>query len=258
MWSSAQVLVNYGETVGTTIVAGALADWSLGDPQRRWLAGRAACVWALVGAVRGRGLLDVLARPRLQRTLLAAAFLCDLALDWHLASSIRYRGTSATGPGILLGELLLFGMPLGVAAFALVEAGPRFVGLLVGRRNLPIAWATCTAVALAAVLLGYAAIQVLDVTFRAFGPRAVLDWWDARLWIFAAEHALSGVIVNAMVIAGLLAVLLGAAGLALLAVVLVMMQIEFFAGIIARYPRGALLGASITVAGLAIMIKDWT
>jgi hypothetical protein len=59
-------------------------------------------------------------------------------------------------------------------------------------------------------------------------------------------------------IASLLTALLGAAGLVLVGVALVMLQVEFFARIIARYPRGALLGSSIAVAGLAIVIKDWT
>jgi hypothetical protein len=257
MWSSAQALVTYGETVGTMIVAGALADWSLGDAQRRWLGERAAEARAFVAAVRRRRLLDLLCRQRVQRGLLAVAFLCDLALDWQLTRRIDYRGTLATGHDILLGKLLLFVVPLAVAALVLVRAGPRFVALLVGRGNLPVCWAKCAAVALAAGLLGYGSVALIDATLRTFGPRAVLDWWDARLWIFAAEHALSGVIASALTIAGLLVVLLGAAGLALLLVGLAIGQIGLLARIIARYPRGALLGSSIAVAGLAVVIKDW-
>jgi hypothetical protein len=257
MWSSAQALVSYGEMVGTMLVAGALADWSLGDAQRRWLGGRAARVRTASGAARRRRLLDLLCHPKVRRNLLAAAFLCDAVLVSHLALRIGYRGTSATARDILLGELLLFVAPLGVTAWALAGAGPRFVALLAGRGNLPACWAKCAAAALAATLLGYAALATIDATFRAFGPRAVLDWWDARLWIYAAEYALAGVIVSAMMIAGLLVVLLGAAGLALLVIGLAMAQGELLARIIARYPRGALLGSSIAVAGLAVVLKDW-
>jgi hypothetical protein len=257
MWSSAQVLVNYGEAVGTMIIAGALVDWSLRDAQRRWLADCAARIWAFVGAVRRRRLLDLLCRPQVQRNLLAVVFLCDLALFWHLARRINYRGTSWIARDILLGDLLLFVLPLGIAAWALVRGGPRLVTVLLGRGNLPACWAKCAAAALAAGLIGYGALAVLNATLRAHGPRAVLDWWDPRLWLFAAEHAAWGVIASAAMIADLLVALLGAAGLALLALTLMMLQIEFFARIIARYPRGALLGSSIAVAGLAIVINDW-
>ncbi|HEY1543805.1 MAG TPA: hypothetical protein VGG01_15445 [Xanthobacteraceae bacterium] len=40
MWSSAELLVNYGEVAGTMVVAGALADWSLNDRQRARLAAK--------------------------------------------------------------------------------------------------------------------------------------------------------------------------------------------------------------------------
>ncbi len=97
----------------------------------------------------------------------------------------------------------------------------------------------------------------MDATFIAFGPRALLAWWDPRLWIYAAEYAITGVIVSVLVIAGLLVALFAAAGLVVLLIVLTMLQAAFLAGIIARYPRGSLLGSSIAVAGLAIVIKDW-
>ena len=256
MWSSAQALVNYGEAVGTMIVAGALADWSLGDAQRRWLGDHAARVRALVDDVRRRRLLDLLCHPRLQRNLVAMVFLADAVLVSHLAHRVAYRGSAATVRDILLGELLLFIVPLGVAAVALFKAGPRLVTLLVGRGNLPGCSAKCVAAALATGVVAYGALQVIDATYVAFGPRARLDWWDARLLLYAAEYALCGMIVSAMMIIGLLVVLLGAGGLALLVVVLALLQVELLAGLIARWPRGALLGSSIAVAGLAIMIKD--
>jgi hypothetical protein len=65
------------------------------------------------------------------------------------------------------------------------------------------------------------------------------------------------VIVSAMVIASLLLALLAAAGAAILLVNLTLLEGELLARIIARYPRGSLLGSSIAVAGLAIVIKDW-
>jgi hypothetical protein len=97
----------------------------------------------------------------------------------------------------------------------------------------------------------------MNLTFIAFGPRALLDWWDPRLWIYAVEYAITGVIVSATMIASLLAALLAAAGLMIGLIMLALLQAEFLAGLISRYPRGSLLGASITVAGLAIVIKDW-
>ena len=97
----------------------------------------------------------------------------------------------------------------------------------------------------------------LSMTVVAFGPRALLDWWDARLWIYAVEYALSGVIVSAIMIANLLAAILGAAGLGILVLALMLLQAELLARLIARYPKGSLLGSSIAVAGLAIVIKDW-
>jgi hypothetical protein len=257
MWTSAQALVNYGEAVGTMIVAGALGDWSLNDAQRRRLADGATRLWAVIGGVRRRGLVDKFCRPQPQRNFLAVVFLCEALLVWCLARHMDYRGTYATAGDILLADLLLFAMPLGVATYALVKAGPRLVTLLVGSGNLPSCWAKCVAAALAADLLGYGALRLMDATFIAFGPRADLDWWDVRLWIYAAEYAVSGVIVSAMMVANLLAVLFGAAGLAVLLVGLAMLQIELFARIIARYPKGSLLGSSIAVAGLAIVIKDW-
>ena len=257
MWSSAQALVNYGEAVGTMIVAGALADWSLNDAQRRRLADAAVRARGLVADLRRRGLLDQLCHPQLQRNFLAVVFLCEAMLVWYLAHRMDYRGTYATAGDILVADLMLFVMPLGVAAWVLVKAGPRLVTLLVGSGNLPSCFAKCLAAALFADLLGYGALKLMNATFVVFGPRALLDWWDARLWIYAAEYAVSGAIVSAMMIANLLAALLGATGLALLLVASVLLQFELLGRMIARYPKGSLLGSSIAVAGLAIVIKDW-
>jgi hypothetical protein len=257
MWSSAQALVNYGEAVGTMIVAGALADWSLNDAQRARLAAGAARAWQFVTDVRRRALADLLCRPQPLRNFLAVVFMFDALLVWHLARQMDYRGTSATARDILLADLLLFVMPLAVAAWALVRGGPRLVALLIGRGHLPACLARCIAAALATGLLGYGVLELMNATFLAVGPRADLAWSDPRLAIYAAEYALSGVIVSAMMIAGLLVALLGAAGLVLLFIAAVLMQGEFTARIIARYPRGALLGSSIAVAGIAIVINDW-
>jgi hypothetical protein len=257
MWASAQALVNYGEAVGTMIVAGALADWSLNDAQRARLARGAARTWAVVADLRGRALTARLCRPQPQRNFLAVVFLCQALLVWHLARHMDYHGNAATARDVLFADLLLFVLPLGVAAWALVRGGPRLVRLLVGRQNLPACLGKCVAAALAAGLLGYAALALMNTTFQAFGPRAEIDWWDVRLSIYAAEYALAGVIVSVMLIAGLLVAILGATGLALLLVAAVLLQAEFLARIVARYPRGSLLGSSIAVAGLAIVIKDW-
>jgi hypothetical protein len=113
------------------------------------------------------------------------------------------------------------------------------------------------AAALGADLLGYAALQVMNETFIAFGPRADLAWWDVRLWIYAAEYALSGVIVSAMMIANLLAATLGAAGLGLVLIAAVLLQAELLARVVARHPNRVLLGGGVAVAGLATVVKDW-
>jgi hypothetical protein len=257
MWSSAQALVNYGEAVGTMIVAGALADWSLNDAQRRRLADGGARLRGFVATARRRWVLDKLCHPQLQRNFLAVVFVCEAVLVWYLANRMGYRGTRASAGDILLADLLLFVAPLCVAALSLVKAGPRFVRLLVGAGNLPACLAKCAMAALGAGALGYGALQLMNATFAAFGPRALLDWWDARLWIYAAEYAFSGVIVSAIMLASLLVAVLAAAGLVVLFLALTLQQAEFLARIIARYPKGSLLGSSIAVAGLAIVIKDW-
>jgi hypothetical protein len=257
MWSSAQALVNYGEAVGTMIVAGALADWSLNDRQRRRLANGAARMWGFVAAARRRWVPDKLCHPQLQRNFLAVVFLCEAVLVWYLANRMDYRGTSASPGDVLAANLLLFVAPLCVAALSLVKAGPRLVRLLVGAGNLPACLGKCAVAALAADALGYGALRLMNATFMAFGPRALLDWWDARLWIYAAEYALSGVIVSAIMIANLLVAVLGAAALGILVLALTLLQAELLARLITRYPKGSLLGSSIAVAGLAIVIKDW-
>ncbi|HLH91429.1 MAG TPA: hypothetical protein VKX28_23505 [Xanthobacteraceae bacterium] len=257
MWSSAQALVNYGEAVGTMIVAGALADWSLNDRQRSRLGAAAARTRAFLGGVRRRALLDRFAHLQMRRNFLAAVFLCDALIVAYLAHRMSYHGSTANASDVLAGAVLLFVMPLVVAALALSVIGPPLIARLTGRGNLLACLGKCLLAALAANALAYGALRVMNITFLAFGPRASLDWWDARLWIYAAEYAVSGVIVSAMVIASLLLAVLAAAALLILLVMLVLLQAEFLAGIIARYPRGSLLGSSIAVAGLAIVIKDW-
>ena len=194
----------------------------------------------------------------------AASGLLDLSVAqvqrnlWPLRATSRCSGrpraasTTAAPPGSRATSCrdLFVVLPLGIAAWALVTAAaPRDSS---ARARQSPCWAKCAAAALAAATKS-GALAVLNATLRAHGPRAVLDWWDPRLWLFAAEHAAWGVIANAAMIADLLVALLGAARLALLALTLMMLQIEFFARIIARYPRGALLGSSIAVAGPAIV-----
>jgi hypothetical protein len=257
MWSSAQALMNYGEAVGTMIVAGALADWSLNDRQRGLLAAAAARVRGFAAGVRRRALLDRFGHPQMRRNFLAAVFLCDALIVSYLAHQMDYRGTRASAGDVLAGNLLLFVMPLAVAGAALAAAGPWLVALVTARGNLPACLGKSVVAALAAGALGYGALRVMTATFLAFGPRALLDWWDPRLWVYAIEYAASGVIVSAAVLASLLAAILAAAGLAITLIKLTLLQAEFLAGLIARYPRGSLLGSSIAVAGLAIVIKDW-
>jgi hypothetical protein len=257
MWSTAELLVNYGEAVGTMVVAGALADWSLNDRQRGLLADAAARTRAVTTGIRRRTLLDRFDHPQMRRNFLAAVFLCDALIVSYLAHQMGYRGTGAGARDVLVGHLLLFVMPLAVAGTALAAAGRRLVVLVTARGNLAVCVGKSVIAALAADAFGYGALRVMNATFLAFGPRALLDWWDPRLWVYAIEYAASGVIVSAMVLASLLAAALAAAGLATMSVALVLLQTEFLTRLIARYPRGALLGASIAVAGIAIVARDW-
>jgi len=255
MWSSTEALVNYGEAVGTMSVAGALADWSLNERQRARLGAAAARLRAFVAGILHRRLLDRFGHAQMRRNFLAAVFLCDALIVSYLAHRMGYRGSGASAGDVLAGDLMLFVMPLAVAAAALAVAGPRLVALLTGRGHLLACLGKSVVAAFAADALGYGALQAMNATFIAFGPRALLDWWDPRLWVYAGEYAVSGMIVSAMMVAGLLAALLAAAAAAILLIVLALLQAELLARIIARYPRGALLGSSIVVAGLAIVIK---
>src|SRR5580704_787565 len=190
MWSSAEALVNYGEAVGTMIVAGALADWSLNDRQRGRLG---AAATRLRAGIRRRQLLDRFGHAQMGRNFLAAVFLCDALIVSYLAHRMGYRGSGASAGNVLAGDLLLFVMPLAVAAAALALAGPRLVALLTGHGGLLFCLGKCVVAALAADALGYGALKAMNATFMAFGPRALLDWWDPRLWVYAAEYAVSGV-----------------------------------------------------------------
>jgi hypothetical protein len=257
MWAPTQILVNYGEGVGTMIVASSLIDWTLGDRQRSWLADRSARLWAFAAGVRRRWLLDAFSHAPVRQVFLAFVFLSEAVLVWQVSARMGYRGAHATLSDVVVADLMLFVAPLCVSALALCLAGPRLIRLLVGSGNLLACLAKSFAAAIAANSLGYGMLRVMSATFLAFGPRAWLDWWDPRLWVYAAEYALSGVIVSAMLIASLLAAALSAAGLFLVLIALIRRQVEFFAGLIARYPKGSLLGSSVAVAGLAIVIKDW-
>jgi hypothetical protein len=257
MWSSAELLVNYGEVAGTMVVAGALADWSLNDRQRARLAAISTRLRGSIAGIRGRVLLDRFGCPQMQRNFLAAVFLCDALIVSYLAHDMNYGGTRVSARDVLAGDLLLFVMPLGVAAAALATAGPRFVALVTARGSLFACLGKCVVAALAAGALGYGALHVMTMTYGVFGPRALLDWWDPRLWIYAVEYAVSGLIVSAMVIASLLAAILAAAGVATMLVALTLMQTGLLAGLIGRYPRGALLGSAIAIAGLATLARSW-
>jgi hypothetical protein len=257
MWSSAQALMNYGEAVGTMVVAGALADWSLNERQRGLLAAAAARVRGFATGIRRRALLDRFARPQMRRNFLAAVFLCDALIVYHLAHHMSYRGTHASTVDVLIGDLLLFAVPLAVAGTALAAAGPRLIALVTARGDLPGCLGKSLITMLATGAVGYGALRIMSATFLAFGPRALLDWWDPRLWVYAIEYAASGVIVSAAMLASLLAAILAASGLVIALIKLTLLQAEFLTGLIARYPRGSLLGSSIAVAGLAIVIKDW-
>ena len=257
MLSPTQALVNYGGTLGTIFVAATLFDWTLDDRRRRQIADGAARLWGGAAALRRRWLLDKLASAQVRRALVATVFVAEALLFGHLAQRMGYGSRAASARDAVIGDFLLFVTPFCIAALALFVAGPRLVARLIGAGNLFACTAKCLAAALAADLLGYGALQTMNATFLTFGPRALLDWWDARLWLYAAEYAVSGVIVSAMTIASVLLAICAAAGLATLIVVLALLQAELLARVIRRYPKPPLLGSSTALAGLALILKDW-
>ncbi len=256
MWAATQALVSYAEALGTIFVVGALIDWMLVDRQRRRIADGAARLWGLAGAARRRWVAEKLGRRHVRRAFLAAVFLGEALVFSFLARRMGYGSRAANAGDVLIGDLLLFVAPFCLAAVALIAAGPRLIAALTDGGNLLACTAKCLTVALAADVAGYGALRAMDATFALFGPRALIDWWDPRLWVYAAEYAVSGVIVSAMAIAHLLLAICAVAGVATLALVLGLLQAEALAGVIRRYPRQPLLGSSIALAGLAVMAKQ--
>ena len=251
--------MNDAELVGAMIIVAVLADWALNEPQRRWLTDRAARTRDWVGQARRRSLLDIFGRTKLQRVFLALVFLCEELLVRDLAQHRRDQGRdgAASAQDVLVAETVLFIAPLCVAAMVLVTAGPRVVDALSARGDLPACLAKSFAATLIAGLLAYGAIVVMDKTFLAFGPRALLDWWDIRLWIYAAEYAVTGAIVSVVMISTLLFVACAAAGVATLVVGFTMQQADILARTVAHYPKRGLLAGSTAVVGLAAIVQDW-
>ncbi len=257
MWAVTQALVSYAEVLGTIFVACALIDWMLADRQRRRIAEAAARLRGVAAAAQRRWMVEKFGRPRLRRVLLAGVFLGEALAFSFFAHRMGYGSHAANARDVLIGELLLFVAPFCVTAVVLIAAGPRLIAALTDTGNLLACTGKCLATALAADAAGYGALRAMDATFAVFGPRALIAWWDARLWIYAAEYAVSGVIVSAIAIAQLLLAICAAAGLATLALMLALLQAEGLAGMMRRYPRQPLLGSSIALAGLAVIAKDW-
>jgi hypothetical protein len=257
MLSPTQVLANYGEVVATMIVVGALLDWTLDERQRDRLVAFARRIRDLAAALRRRLVLDRFAQSGVRSALLTSAFLAEALLVFGLARHLDYRGDWAGPRDILIGDMLLFAAPLGVAAAAFAAGGPRLVALLTGRGHLLACLGKCLAAAVTTDILAYGALRAMNVTYLTFGPRALLPWWDVRLWVYAVEYAASGMIVGAMLIAHLLLAVCIAAGLAAVVIAIAVLQAELVARAVARYPRIPLLGCSIVVAGLASVAKSW-
>jgi hypothetical protein len=259
MWAPAQAVVNYGELSGAMVIAAALTDRALNDRQKSWLTDRSGRLRGWVADAKRRSLPNMLARRQVQRGFLAIVFLGEIVLAWYLAKSVNYqgRGGGATAHDVVAADLLLFIAPLLVSALVLIKAGPRLMRSLIGSGHLPACLGKCLLAALAADILAYGALRVMDETFLVFGPRALLDWWDIRLWIYAVEYAVSGAIVSAVIISNLLSLAFAATGIGILLLGVTMLQVGLLAQIVARYPKGPLLGSSIAIAGLAAVVSDW-
>jgi hypothetical protein len=255
IWSSA--LANVGQAVGTMFVTGALIDWRLADRQRQRITHCSQRLWGIATQVRQRRLTGQFDRPQVRQLLLTAILIAETLAFWLLGHRVGYAGHATTVGDLAFRELVLFAAPFGMAAAVLMLAGPHLVGFLTGGGNLLTCTGRCLAVALAADLAGYGAFRLMDASVATFGPRAMIDWWDVRLWIYGGEYALSGTILSAMAIAQLLLAICLATWLALGMVALSRLQHEFVWGVIQRVPKRSLLGSSITLVGVAVLAKDW-
>ncbi len=257
MESSTQALASYGEIAATIVLAGALIDWMLNDAQRRRVADGAARVRAWAGAARRRSVVGQFDCPGVRQFFLASVLVAETLLFWYLGHRMGYRGQATAAGDVTLHDLVLFVAPLAMTATVLVAAGPRLIAFLTGSESLLACAAKCLAAALAADLAGYGALRAMDATLAVFGPRALIEWWDVRLWIYAAEYAASGIVVSAIAIAHLLFAICAARLLASLALRLALLQSEVLVRVIRRYPKQPLLGSVTALAGLAVIIKDW-
>lgn len=257
MWSSTQALASYGQAVGTMFVAGTLLDWRLGDRQRQRIAECSRRLWDLAADVRQRRVVGQFDRPQVRQLLLTGILVAEALAFWHLGHRIGYGGHATTAGDLALRELVLFAAPFGIAAAALMMAGPRLIAFLTGGGDLLVCTGKCLAAALAADLAGFGALRLMDATVTVFGPRALIDWWDAPLWIYGAEYLVSGVIVSVAMIAQLLLAICAASWLAVVLFALTRLQHEAAARVIRHYPKRSLLGTSIALAGMAVLVKDW-
>lgn len=255
IWSLA--LANYGQAVGTMFVTGALLNWRLADRQRQRITDCSQRLRGIATEVRHRRLVGQFDRPQVRQLFLTAILIAEALAFWLLGHRVGYDGHATTMGDLALRELVLFTAPFGIAAAVLMLAGPHLVVFLTRGGNLLACTGRCLAVALAADLAGYGALRLMDATVGTFGPRAMIDWWDLRLWIYGGEYALSGTILSAMAIAQLLLAICVAAWLALGMFALSRLQHEFVWGVIQRVPVRSLLGSSITVVGVAVLAKDW-
>jgi hypothetical protein len=258
MWSFTQILAHYGEVAGTVLAGGALLHWMLDDRRQAQLANGATRILDWAHDVRHRRMLDLFARPQVWRPFLAAVFAYESLLLWYFAAGLNYRGTTASFGDVVMGDLLLFVAPLGVAAAALYFAGHRLVNLLTGTGGLFACFCKCIAAVIVASMLAFQALQVMDATYFSYGPRALLAWWDTRLWVYAVEYALSGVIVSGLVIALLLLAACTMTAIVILPLILTLLQAEVVAYVVVRSPKLPLVAGSIALAGLGSVAKGWT
>jgi hypothetical protein len=255
IWS--MTLANYGQAVGTMFVTGALLDWRLADRQRQRITDCSQRLWGLAAEVRQRRLVGQFDRPQVQQLFLTAILAAEALAFWVLGHRVGYAGHATSVGDLALRELVLFAAPFGISATVLMVTGPRLVVFLTRGGDLLACTGRCLAVALAADLAGYGTLRLVETTLGTFGPRAMIDWWDVGLWIYGGEYALSGIVLSAMAIAQLMLAICVAAWLGLCWLALSRLQHEFVWGVIRRVPKQSLLGSSITLAGLAILAKDW-
>jgi hypothetical protein len=229
----------------------------LNERQKTWLRGLNATAGECFDTLKGGALSDGFRRRSLVTIVLFATLSAEIVLVWFLDTTVKYAGSRTTGLfDVIMAEMLLFGFPLALSTIALFRLGPLLIAWLAAAPTL-LRWiGRCLLSSLVALLLAIPAVGIMDLTFDAFGPRALLDWSDARLWIYAAEYTVSAVLLDGMIVSILLLVLGLSVGAIAFPAGRTLRQTEWLVTRLGRYSGPALLGGGTIVASIAALIKD--